>query len=53
MSYIGFDKDLPTLQEINDKPSSNLPMIIAKVKTKIYMGKGINFYCDDEKAMEK
>lgn len=53
MSYIGFDKDLPSLQEINDKPSSNLPMIIAKAKTKIYMGKGINFYCDDEKAMEK
>lgn len=52
MSYIGFKQELP-LVEARDKPSKVLPMIIAKAKTKIYMGKGISFYCEDKTVMKK
>ncbi|MBQ4209098.1 hypothetical protein II654_01555 [bacterium] len=52
MSYIGFKQELP-LVEAKDKPSKVLPMIIAKAKTKIYMGKGISFYCEDKTIMKK
>ena len=50
--YLGLDKKfLPLLEP--SKPSKVLPIIIAKAKTKLYMGKGIDFYCEDEKVMEK
>lgn len=50
--YIGLDKKLFPILEPS-KPSKVLPIIIAKAKTKLYMGKGIDFYCEDEKVMKK
>ena len=52
MSYIGFDK-IPFFHLEPSLPSKVLPIIIAKAKTKLYMGKGIEFFCDDEEVMKK
>ena len=52
MSYIGFDK-IQFFHVEPSAPSKVLPIIIAKAKTKLYMGKGIEFFCDDEEVMKK
>jgi hypothetical protein len=52
MSYLGYIKDFFPQREPS-LPSKVLPIIIAKTKTKLYMGKGIEFFCDDEEVMKK